>query len=59
MSDADEIHFAAMTVRTVRGPAAEPLAHLLDALANTLDDEGDVFREEALAAARAINGGQW
>lgn len=59
MSPNDEIHFAAMTVRTARGPAAEPLAHLLDTLAQSLDDEAAPFRDETLAAARAINGGQW
>lgn len=58
MNPSDELHFAAHTIRTVRGPAAEPLAHLLDTLASNLDDEAAPFRDEALAAARAINGGK-
>jgi hypothetical protein len=58
MSDTDEIHIAAATIRTLRGPAAEPLAHLLDVLAQSLHDEAAPFREETLATARAINGGK-
>lgn len=58
MTPADEIHIAAMTIRTLRGPAAEPLARLLDALAQGLHDEAAAFHDETLAAARAINGGQ-
>lgn len=54
---AQEIYDAATTMRTLPGPAAEPIARLLDALADRLYDEGGAFREEAVATARAINGG--
>lgn len=58
MSPADEVHFAASTIRTTLGPVAEPLAVLLDTLARSLDDEAAPFHDELLAAARAINGGR-
>jgi hypothetical protein len=58
VSPADEIHFSASTIRIAWGAAAEPLAHLLDTLARSLDDEAAPFHDEILAAARAINGGQ-
>jgi hypothetical protein len=57
VSPADELHTAAATMRTLSGPAAEPIARLLDALAKSVHDEGAPFHDEALAVARAINGG--
>ncbi|MFJ2567913.1 hypothetical protein ACIO02_34105 [Streptomyces sp. NPDC087568] len=58
MTSADELHTAAATMRALPGPAAEPIARLLDALASSAHDEGAPFADAALAAARAINGTQ-
>ncbi|MFF7901206.1 hypothetical protein ACFZCV_20775 [Streptomyces sp. NPDC007920] len=58
MTPADELHTAAATMRALPGPAAEPIARLLDALASSAHDEGAPIADEALAAARAINGTQ-
>ncbi|MEU3346393.1 hypothetical protein ABZ723_15685 [Streptomyces sp. NPDC006700] len=56
MSAADELFTAAARMRVLPGPAAEPIARLLEALAMSVHDEGAPFRDEALATARAING---
>ncbi|MFJ2303784.1 MULTISPECIES: hypothetical protein [unclassified Streptomyces] len=56
MNPAEELLTAAATMRVLPGPAAEPIARLLEALATSVHDEGAPFREEALATARAING---
>ncbi|MFJ2731428.1 hypothetical protein [Streptomyces sp. NPDC087317] len=58
MTPADELHTAAATMRALPGPAAEPIARLLDALASSAHDEGAPIADAALAAARAINGTQ-
>lgn len=51
-----ELYTAAATMRMLSGPAAEPIARLLEALAKSAHDQGAPFHDEALAAARAING---
>lgn len=57
MSTPEETREAAARMRTFRGPAAEPIARLLDTLADSLPGPAEPFHDEVLAVARAINGG--
>ncbi|MCI3277586.1 RNA ligase 1 family protein [Streptomyces cylindrosporus] len=61
-SPTDELHTAAVRMRTLNGPAAEPIAKLLETTADHIDfgsgAPGHPLIDAAIAVAQAINGGQ-